>query len=498
MPEPAQQSFWDAGVSLSQYIGEPTAPRRLDYDLSKPPPGAAWYEKLLFYAVQGQYNQAVSQSQQAEAMADGAKWLWGALQGDFNKNPTTGQVIVGGIISMIPLVDQACDVRDVIANCVTLSDEEARKDNENWIALGLTCIGFVPEFGSAIKTVAKVAVKKGTVLLDLLKQMEWIERHFERLKAGCPWTRAPIDWLRKFDWQKAAQDAAAYAKRAFASAQAKAAAAAKYAIGAIKTRQEQLAALFKQIVDRIAAVLSEVAQRIKARIDEMLKTEKKEAGNYGASPGGQPNRHLQEEAEPPREPPRRPPGTAPHRVPCFHPYDKKKFQRMNPEEQKAYLKEMAKQLKRQEDEINGMTTAQYKAARDAFATRGRNPMAEGAQAQFRRDFEDDLQESIANSIRLGSPTMGPGEVEAEAKRQSKDLMKKLAALHEPDMVAGGWMQPDPKAMGRADVNSSIGGSWNQEGRVAGMDAAADDAIRNGRGSQPMNVSLEVCRGNGLR
>ena len=62
LPEPAQRSFWDAGVHLSRHIGEPTAPRRLEYDFSKPPPGMPWWEKLLFYAGQGQYNQAVSQS----------------------------------------------------------------------------------------------------------------------------------------------------------------------------------------------------------------------------------------------------------------------------------------------------------------------------------------------------------------------------------------------------------------------------------------------------
>ena len=56
--------------------------------------------------------------------------------------------------------------------------------------------------------------------------------------------------------------------------------------------------------------------------------------------------------------------------------------------------------------------------------------------------------------------MGPVQASSEAISQSKTLMQKLAALHEPDMVAGGWMHPDPTSMGRADVNSSIGGSWN--------------------------------------
>lgn len=503
LPEPAQQSFWDAGVSLSRHIGEPPTPRRitLTYDTSRPPANAAWWERMLFYIGQGQYNQSVANVQAAQAtadaVADGAQWLWGALQGDFNKNPTTGQIIVGGLISMIPLVDQACDVRDVIANCIVLSDAQARQDNENWIALALTCLGFVPEFGSAIKTVGKVAIRRGTRLIELLKRMEWFEHAYKQVRVGCPWTRGPLDWLHKFDWKAAAQQAATHAKQAFEAAQVKAQAAARYAVGAIKTKLQELAELFKQIAARIVQALSDVCARIKARIDELLKAEKKQAGNYGATPGQKPTPHVQGEVEPPKKPPPNTPAS-PHKVPCFHPYDKKKFQRMSPDEQKAYLKEMSKQLERQQQQINGMSAVQYKAARDAFDKNGRNPLAEGAQSAYREKFEGDLQGSIYESLERSNPQMSPVDLDAAARRQSAEIMKKLAALHEPDMVAGGWLQPDPKGMGRADVNSSIGGSWNQGGRVATMDTAAEEAINHGRGHQPMNVKLEVCRGNGLR
>ena len=53
-------------------------------------------------------------------------------------------------------------------------------------------------------------------------------------------------------------------------------------------------------------------------------------------------------------------------------------------------------------------------------------------------------------------------------------------------------------MGRSDVNSSVGASWNQEGRIASMDKAADEAIKNGKGHAKMNVKLEPCRGKGMR
>lgn len=184
------------------------------------------------------------------------------------------------------------------------------------------------------------------------------------------------------------------------------------------------------------------------------------------------------------------------KVPCFHPFDKKKFTQMGDADRKAYLKEMSDQLQRQQDQINSLSAVEYKAARDAFQSVGRNPLAERAQAGYRNKFSDALEESIGRSLSSGG--MNTAKAEMEAASRTKELMSKLALLHEPDMVAGGWMQPDPKGMGRADVNSSIGASWNREGRIASMDAAANEAIMNGRGNEKMNVKLEPCRGKGMR
>lgn len=185
-----------------------------------------------------------------------------------------------------------------------------------------------------------------------------------------------------------------------------------------------------------------------------------------------------------------------HKVPCFHPFDKKKFMRMSKDEQRAYLKEMAAQLKRQQDAINNLSANEYKAARDAFAAANRNPAAATAQTDFRDRVAGDIKESIMASLRKKG--MGATKAKAEAATRTEEVMSELAALHDPDMVAGGWMHPEPKGMGRADVNSSIGASWNQNGRVAGMDREAEKAIVGGRGDRKMNVKLEPCRGQGMR
>ncbi|MFZ4215551.1 hypothetical protein ACOZB2_29725 [Pantoea endophytica] len=82
------------------------------------------------------------------------EWLWETLQGDFNENQTTGQIVTGTVISMIPLVDQLCDVRDLIANCKMIREDDS--NTWSWICLGLTLVGCFPVLGSLAKGSMKV------------------------------------------------------------------------------------------------------------------------------------------------------------------------------------------------------------------------------------------------------------------------------------------------------------------------------------------------------
>lgn len=81
-------------------------------------------------------------------------WFWEAVEGDFNENRSTSQILVDAGISMIPLVDQICDLRDLIANCRKLSRDQ--NDVWNWVALVLTLIGLFPALGSLVKGVLKI------------------------------------------------------------------------------------------------------------------------------------------------------------------------------------------------------------------------------------------------------------------------------------------------------------------------------------------------------
>ncbi|WP_368540751.1 hypothetical protein [Enterobacter soli] len=91
-------------------------------------------------------------------MEAAGQWIWETIQGDFNDNQTTGQVVTGTIISMIPLVDQICDIRDLVANC-----RKIKEDSNNtwlWVSLALTLIGIFPILGSLAKGCLKLVFRR--------------------------------------------------------------------------------------------------------------------------------------------------------------------------------------------------------------------------------------------------------------------------------------------------------------------------------------------------
>lgn len=81
-------------------------------------------------------------------------WLWEATEGDFNDDRSTTQILCDAAISMIPLVDQLCDFRDLVANVKKLIRDAS--DVWNWVALVLTLIGLFPTLGSLVKGVLKI------------------------------------------------------------------------------------------------------------------------------------------------------------------------------------------------------------------------------------------------------------------------------------------------------------------------------------------------------
>lgn len=183
---------------------------------------------------------------------------------------------------------------------------------------------------------------------------------------------------------------------------------------------------------------------------------------------------------------------------CFEPRKSKKYKKMNEQEQKKYLREYYQQLKRQEDAINNMSAQDFAMARIKFNSTkhastsrdGRNPDAKNAQDNFRDKRAKDIERSIFESkINKGAYA---DQAKGDAKKQTKEIMETLAALHEPDMVSGGWDKPTPSRLGDKGVNSAIGGSWGQGGRADELGKAAEKALENGDGASRMNVKLTIC------
>jgi hypothetical protein len=108
------------------------------------------------------------------------EWLWEAIQGDFNDNRSTGQIAFDAAVSIIPVVDQICDVRD-----------QDSSDTWTWLALVLTLVGLFPSLGSVVKGVLKIffAFTRKYGLNHLLKALD----------SAMTWV---ITFLRKREVQK--------------------------------------------------------------------------------------------------------------------------------------------------------------------------------------------------------------------------------------------------------------------------------------------------------
>ncbi|WP_323003735.1 hypothetical protein [Denitromonas sp.] len=126
-------------------------------------------------------------------------WLWEAIQGDFNQDRSGGQIAFDMAVSMVPLVDQVCDVRDIIANCKAIyyADEQAERTGEpvdtSWlyVSLGLTLIGLFPTLGSLVKGVLK--------LFFVFIRRHGLEHLIRAVEEGMTWV---VTYLRKREVQK--------------------------------------------------------------------------------------------------------------------------------------------------------------------------------------------------------------------------------------------------------------------------------------------------------
>ncbi|MDO3520747.1 hypothetical protein [Ralstonia pseudosolanacearum] len=125
-------------------------------------------------------------------LASAAEWIWVVIQGDFAEEQSTGQVATGTVISMIPFVDQLCDVRDVVANCRKINSDAS--DKWAWVALVLTLIGLFPVLGSLAKGCCKILFAYGRKSVFRVRKAA-LDAGF--WKASKPYVEAGIQTLNR-------------------------------------------------------------------------------------------------------------------------------------------------------------------------------------------------------------------------------------------------------------------------------------------------------------
>ncbi|MEF7616097.1 hypothetical protein V4F39_19440 [Aquincola sp. MAHUQ-54] len=117
-----------------------------------------------------------------QADDDVAGWLHGIVTGD---GSATSQVIVSGVLSVVPGVGQAMDARDLVRGVLTLHAQPASADA--WLGMTVTLVGLVPGFGDAFKTAFKL-LRGGQPLGRVLDGVS-------------PTLRGNVErWLRSADW----------------------------------------------------------------------------------------------------------------------------------------------------------------------------------------------------------------------------------------------------------------------------------------------------------
>jgi hypothetical protein len=139
------------------------------------------------------------------------------ILGDFEDQPNTPAEIIGGLLSMIPVLDQVLDVRDIAANLYRINAQGgfSKATPDQVVNLGFAAFGAIPTVGSAFKTVfkplwrerhlAKGAVNGGTQAIEALLGMR---------KGGA------IRWIREellAKWPARANEAIAQVNLAMAS-----------------------------------------------------------------------------------------------------------------------------------------------------------------------------------------------------------------------------------------------------------------------------------------
>lgn len=148
--------------------------------------------------------------------------------------------------------------------------------------------------------------------------------------------------------------------------------------------------------------------------------------------------------------------------------------------------EYDRQLLEQEKGLNNLSVQDYLEGRARYLEMGRQGTG-AAQEQARAGYSRELSAKFEKALNKQGVF---GEVaQQQAAAMPEERMGTLAALHNPDMIAGG--KDVVTMMGDRGVNSSLGAQWKD--RLTDLDAAAREVPESERGGTKMNANLKRCK-----
>ncbi len=101
-----------------------------------------------------------------------AGWLWGTVEGGFNEQQTTSQILVDAAIGMIPVVGDVTAARDLLAVTIRLCREpERRTQKSEWLQLVIFLFALMPVLGGALKGVGRLLIRQGARDVELIGQL---------------------------------------------------------------------------------------------------------------------------------------------------------------------------------------------------------------------------------------------------------------------------------------------------------------------------------------
>jgi len=194
-------------------------------------------------------------------------------------------------------------------------------------------------------------------------------------------------------------------------------------------------------------------------------------GAYGPQEPASP---AHRQAQPPVR--KNPVGMPEHKVPCFNASNMPA----------SKIAEFDRQLAGQQKGLNELTVDEYLKGRDAFTNKlvvRNSKVATDARRALRLDIESKFRE------KLRSEGLPAEQARLLAQEIASQKMATLAALHNPDLFAGG--KDIISGFGDRRVNSSIGPQWPS--RIGGLDVAANDVPEAMRRTTQISARLERCK-----